>query len=171
MVKIILSIILFLIISTMAAAQKPDCKSYKIDAIENFAPVEKKGYVPFYVDKRRTALAVNSEHHGSSYSMASYTFGQVRGRYNIRINTLLEIDGEPTYKLYVNGRFISEVQNDPSDEDHVPRYLDFGNVRLKPGDTIGIAFNAHTNGKIPEGESTAFARGRWRDIVITHLCK
>jgi hypothetical protein len=157
--------------SVPAISQYSDCKTFKINAVESFIPLEKKGYVPFYIEKGRKALAVNSEEYGDSFAIASYTFSEAKGKYNIKINTIIEDDGEPTYKFYVNKKFIAEVQNEPSDTNFVSNYLDFGTVKLKPRDIISIAFNAHTNGKIPEGESTAYARGRWIDIEIIHICK
>ncbi len=169
--KVQTMLILISFFYVQAIARKPDCETYKIYATKEFSPVEKPGYVPYYFDKGRNALAVDSEKYGNSFALASYKFSGPKGKYNIKINTVVEDDGEPTYKLIVNGKFITGVQNDPSDENFVTNYLDFGTVRLKPGTDIGISFNAHTNGKIPEGESTAYARGRWTDIVITRKCK
>lgn len=164
-------LIIISVFYVQATAQKSDCEPYTIYAAKDFFPVEKIGYVPFYFDKGRNALAVDSEKYGNSFAYASFKFEKPKGKYTVKINTVVEDDGEPTYKLFVNGKLIAEVQNNPSDENFVTNYLDFGTVKLKPGAEIGISFNAHTNGKIPEGESTAYARGRWSDIVITRKCK
>ena len=169
--KVQIILIMISVLYIQATAQKSDCETYKIMAANDFSPVEKTGYVPFYFDKGRNALAVDSEKYGNSFAYASFTFEKPKGKYAVKINTVVENDGEPTYKLFVNGKLIAEVQNNSSDENFVTNYLDFGTVRLKSGAEIGISFNAHTNGKIPEGESTAYARGRWTDIVITHKCK
>jgi hypothetical protein len=57
-------------------------------------------------------------------------------------------------------------QNSPVDlaNDKALQVHTWPNVALSPGDIIEIQSNPHTNGLIPEGESTAFARGRWRSV-------
>lgn len=169
--KKLIILILIINLSLEANSQVSECESFKISAIEDFNPEEKRGYVPFYKDEKQKALAVNAVEYKDQFSLASYTFTKEKGKYKIDINTLSEFDGESTYKLFVNGKLVSEVQNNPSDKDYTVQNFKFGNVNLKPKDTISIAFNSHTNGKIPEGESTAYSRGRWTELEITHICK
>ena len=154
-----------------AKAQDSDCASFNVSAFEDFSPIERTGYVPFYKEKRHQALAVNAAEYPAEFALASHTVKNKKGKYNIEINTLSEIDGESTYRILINGKLVSEVQNKPSEEDWTVQTFNCGTVRLKPGDIISVAFNSHTNGKIPEGETTAYARGRWTGIKISTVCK
>ncbi|MEX1241640.1 MAG: hypothetical protein WEB30_18095 [Cyclobacteriaceae bacterium] len=165
---------LLFIISLMVLhvrAQESDCAPFIISAFEDFNAVEKKDHVPFYKEKRHKALAVNAAEYKSQFALASHIFKKEKGKYDIAINTFSETDGECTYKVFVKEKLVSKVQNKPTNEDYAVQTFDCGTVQLKPGDTIRVAFNTHTNGKIPEGETTAYARGRWTGLKITPVCK
>ena len=44
--------------------------------------------------------------------------------------------------------------------------FDIGKVYIPTGAIIQIESNTHSNGKIPEGDAYAFARGRWSSIAF-----
>jgi len=150
---------------------KADCEPFTVSAIDKFGATEKEGYVPFYIHRGVDALAVNSEEHENEYAFATYTFSKKSGEYEIKITTVLEDDGESTYKLFINDKQVAQMQNEKSDVNYVERVYSFGKLKLKQGDVIGIAFNNVSNGKIPENDSFAFARGRWKNLIFEKVCK
>ncbi|MEM6474151.1 MAG: hypothetical protein AAF802_31730 [Planctomycetota bacterium] len=80
--------------------------------------------------------------------------------------TLAETDGESTYRVSINDKQIAEVKNPPTDKDYRPIKHRFESIALKTGDVMRVEFNTASNGKIPEGEGFAFARGRWRSLDV-----
>jgi hypothetical protein len=131
---------------------KAGCEPFTVSAIDEFKATDKVGYVPFYIHRGIDALAVNSEEHENEYAFATYSFNNKSGEYNIKITTLLEDDGESTYKLFVNNKQVAQIQNEESDANYVERVYDYGNFKLQKGDVIGIAFNNVSNEKIIENE-------------------
>lgn len=94
------------------------------------------------------------------------------GKAVFKINTMQETDGESIFVLKVNGVEVGQVKNnfihgtrtvDYTIQTHV---LNRVAVDLKRGDLIQVEFTNATNGLIPEGESTATARGRWVSLEI-----
>jgi hypothetical protein len=152
-----------------SCATKHSFQPFEVSATSEFKNVEKKAFVPFYIHKEIDALAINSVKYGSAFAIAAYTFNEPSGMYNIKITTIVEDDGEPVYQLLINDKLVSMVQNEETKDNFKPRVNDFGDFKLKKGDVISITFNATTNGKIPEGNFTAYARGRWKNLLFTRL--
>lgn len=144
-------------------------ESFSIYAINDFKPSDNKVFIPFYIDSVQSALAIDASQYKDKFSRATYIFSNKSGMYDVVIKTLSENDGESTYKLFVNNNQVGAVQNEPMAKNYVEQSLSFGKVKLTKGDTIDVAFNAHTNGKIPENESTAYSRGRWTKLELTPL--
>jgi hypothetical protein len=152
------------------SAPKKECEKINLSATSDFKAVEDEGYVPFYVHEEKGCLAVDASLYGDTFALATYTFEQEGKTFEVSIHTLLEDDGESTYVLLRNGEEIARGQNIESDTNYVEHTIAFGKHELKKGDVIGIAFNPHTNGKIPEGESTAWSRGRWTSLELKPAC-
>ncbi|MGY6650202.1 hypothetical protein [Wenyingzhuangia sp. IMCC45574] len=138
-----------------------------LQAISDFEQVSQKPYVQFYIHKYKKALAVNAGKHKGKFAMAKATTSIPKGKYNISVTTLGETDGESHYKVFINDKLIGEKQNKPTTIDYQEQTLDFGKVKIKEGAVLKIAFSSHTNGKIPEGNGTAFSRGRWKTLILT----
>ncbi|HOO84179.1 MAG TPA: hypothetical protein PLS94_06440 [Prolixibacteraceae bacterium] len=155
-----------------ACSSKEDCTPFSVSAIDQFAAVEKEGFVPFYIHRGIDALAVNSEMYENQFAIAAYTFEKKKGEYEIKITTLLEVDGESTYQLMINGTQVAQIINDKTEVDFTEKIYSFGKFNLNQGDVIGIAFNNISNEEIVEynGEY-AFARGRWKNLIFERVCK
>ncbi|MFY0686559.1 MAG: hypothetical protein JXQ90_05310 [Cyclobacteriaceae bacterium] len=161
--------IFLILLSYSAPIIQPSCNAVTLEALRDFVAVENEQYAPFYKDNNRGALAINAAKYKDQHAIAESIWSAEKGTFEVTITTLGEDDGESFYKLLINGKEIGEVQNQPSETNYLPQTHSFGRVLVKNGDNISIAFNAHTNGKIPEGESTAYSRGRW--TKITFECK
>ncbi len=127
------------------------------------------GDVPYYFDRNRGALAINAavEGHREKYARASIVFKEKPGSYTITLHAMRETDGECTYRLIVDGELIGTATNGETDTDYEIQLHQFENVKLVSGSKITVESNAVTNGKIPEGEGTAYARGRWAAVSLS----
>lgn len=134
-------------------------KDFNIQKIDDF--------VAPYKDKGRNAIAINAGMHKSKYAAAKKVFGGASSYYNITLTSLTEEDGESTYRIKVNGKLVGEVQNPETSADMQPYTHTIKKVLVRTGDLVQIESNTHSNGKIPEGDAFAFARGRWRSITFT----
>jgi len=88
------------------------------------------------------------------------------GTYDVQITTLTETDGESEYELAVNGKVVGVFTNPPSTQDYQPVRYVWNNVAINKGDTVRVAFNSASNGKIPEGDGFAFSRGRFTMLTF-----
>ncbi|WP_158969536.1 hypothetical protein [Paraglaciecola sp. L3A3] len=124
----------------------------------------------FYFDKARDVLAVNAANAAmrNKFISASHKIKHNwdGNKFNLKLVTLTELDGESEYKVLLNGKVLAEVKNPETNVDYKEATFDIGLVELSKGDEIVIQSNAVTNGKIPEGDITAFSRGRWRGLVL-----
>jgi len=78
-----------------------------------------------------------------------------------------ETDGESEYIVKINGEEVLKTKNIATKIDYsIHERHAAKDVELKPGDIIQVASNAPTNGLIPEGDTTAYARGRWSEIML-----
>jgi hypothetical protein len=136
-------------------------------ALEDFETIEVDGYAPSYRDDARGVLAVNSILYENQFGAAETPWRGGSGRYDVTIETMLEEDGESTYRLYVNGRVTGEFTNPRTDVDFSSATHTWDGVPLRGGDTIRVASSTHSNGLIPEGDGYGWARGRWRHLVFT----
>lgn len=137
-------------------------------ATEDFE-LKDKGEIPYYIHQEEHALAINAVHqeYRNKYAYAAHTVtAKDVGTYRLTLVTLTEIDGESSYRILHNGVEIAQFTNPETNTDYQEAYFHVDNVELKKGDIIQVASKAVTNGKIPENGGTAFARGRWRALVI-----
>lgn len=150
------------------AAARP---SYVLAAVHDFQSANEPEFVPYYRDMRnpdpaRHALAIDAKQHKRKFAAAQASFGGTEGTYDITLVTLTENDGESTYRVKVGARVIGEFQN-PARTDGSPASQTWRGVELKPGDSVRVESNTHSNGRIPEAGEFAWARGRWTELRIT----
>ncbi|MEM6391836.1 MAG: hypothetical protein AAF797_03600 [Planctomycetota bacterium] len=148
-----------------SAATKPAVIT--MTARDDFPEQAIEGFAPAYFDKGRNALAINSVRHPDTFAAARGVFDGPTGTYNVTLVSLTEIDGESTYRFVVDGKRVAEVQNPDDGEDFAPHEHVLKGVTIAKGSVLQMEFNAVTNGKIPEGNGTAYARGRWRALRFT----
>lgn len=135
-------------------------------------PILDAGQVDYYTDFGNDALGIDASivANRDRFARASQTFTGESGVYPIRITTLTEEDGESIYRLLVNGTVVGTYQNPyigpGSPLDLQPNQHVWNDIALNNGDTISVESNSATNGEIPEGEGTAWARGRWRSLEL-----
>lgn len=148
---------------------KTNNDSYHLSAIEDFDNIT-SGEAPYYIDKARKALAINAANDSfrDKFASASTTFYGESNVYDAIITTLAEFDGECTYRFAVNGSIVGSFKNTSvsKDDDYKPIQAVFRSVKLSANDLITVESNSHTNGLIPEGEGTAWARGRWTQLTL-----
>ncbi|PKA97749.1 hypothetical protein B0O79_1418 [Flavobacteriaceae bacterium MAR_2009_75] len=166
-----LKVLILVLISGLFTMCQSNCDVIELKAIEDFDVAVTPDFVPFYVDDERSALALDAAQFKNQFALANYTFAGSDGEYLASIQTLSEDDGESQYRLYINDSLIKEVQNDPMEQNYVKQSHDFKKIALTNGDTIGVAFSSHTNGKIPEGVTTAYSRGRWTALILRPVCE
>lgn len=145
--------------------------AYVLQALRDFTAVAEGDFAPYYRDVRsadvsRHAFAIDAKQHKGVFAAARATFDGLPGNYDLTIATLTENDGESTYRLRVSGRLVGDFQN-PARTDGSPASHTWRRVELKPGDTIQVESNTHSNGKIPEAGAFAWARGRWTMLSLT----
>lgn len=146
------------------AKTAPLSKEIKWIGIKDFEMQKIDGFVAPYKDKGRNAVAINAGAHKNKYAASTKTFNGASSYYDITLTSLTEEDGESTYRLKINGKLVGEFQNPETTADMQPFTHTFKNVFVLTDDVIQIESNTHSNGKIPEGDAFAFARGRWRSI-------
>lgn len=125
--------------------------------------------VPYYEHKSMQALAVNAakKNYRNKFAKAVYVHGSKQpSRHAMTLVTLTEVDGESRYQVLLNDRLLGEFTNPETEKDYQEAYFKIPETELKPGDIITVKSMAVTNGKIPEGDGTAYARGRWRGLVL-----
>ncbi|WP_040396291.1 CBM96 family carbohydrate-binding protein [Aquimarina agarilytica] len=140
------------------------CNKVTLQAIDDFSNLNISGFSPAYKDNARKAIAINAAQHKDKFAAAETSFTGETGTYNVKLNTLAELDGESTYRLNINGKLIGTYKNPETTTDYAPAGKTFNNISVKKGDKIRVEFSSHTNGKIPENGGTAFSRGRWTGI-------
>ncbi|WP_342807910.1 hypothetical protein [Alteromonas sp. M12] len=131
--------------------------------------IENTGEIPYYRHKAENALAINAVNAAfrNKFAHAEYKVqAKEDGKYTLTLVTLAETDGESSYSVSINNKVIGQFTNPETEEDYQEIYFDMDGVELQKGDTIRVSSKAVTNGKIPENGGTAFARGRWRALVI-----
>lgn len=150
---------------------KPENSNIRPEPMElfsffDFAISKKQGYVPGYKDQANRVLAINAAQYPDKFAAGEVTFSGASDTYDVIITTLTETDGECSYKLLVNGKILGEFQNPPTEVDYFPVTHRWKNLKINNGDEIVLAYNSHSNGKIPENDAFAFARGRWRSLTF-----
>ncbi|MFA3792024.1 hypothetical protein AB6T38_12975 [Aliiglaciecola sp. SL4] len=139
-----------------------------LHAIDDFT-IANTGEIPYYHHKSKNALAINAVNkaYRDKFAHAEYKVqSKENGSYTLTLVTLAEIDGESTYTISLNNKEIGKFINPKTAEDYQEIYFHIQGVELQKGDIIRVSSLAVTNGKIPENDGTAYARGRWRALVM-----
>lgn len=144
---------------------------YVIEAVSEYDGLQEKGFVKPYIDKRRKAIAINAAQFKGEFAAATYTFLGETGSYDVKLRALAELDGESQYRIAVNGQEVKEVKRNPMIfgtglPDYTPVTHTWKKLSLSKGDRIRVAASSETNGKIPEGQTTAYARGRFTQLIF-----
>lgn len=142
-----------------------------IRAVGGFAPVSEAAFAPYYEQKTSArpdehGVAIDTVRHAGRPAAAETVHAGPEGRFVIELTAVAEEDGESTYRIEIAGRALETRRNPPVTEKRVPVPHRWGPVTLQPGDRIRVVFAGATNGKIPEGSGTAWARGRWRTLTL-----
>lgn len=137
-----------------------------LNGINDFTNLDLNGFAPAYKDNDRGAIAVNSVAHGESWAAASIVYQGIGGDFDLTLTTLTEIDGESSYKVKVNDAIVGSYKNPEASVDYAPSTKSWNAITINSGDVIQVEFQAHTNGKIAEGNGTAYARGRWTQLEL-----
>ena len=143
-----------------------DTRSYA--ATTDF-PVTDAGLVPYYSEAPgRPSLAINAadETYRDLFARAEVVYDGVEGLHDLTIVALAELDGEAEYRLLVNGELVGSATNPEVTVDYTVIRHTFTDINIPNGAVLGVESLANTNGNIPEGEGTAFARGRWTTLEL-----
>ncbi|MDQ5979848.1 MAG: hypothetical protein QG602_2823, partial [Verrucomicrobiota bacterium] len=141
---------------------------YLARALDDFK-TEADAAVPYYRHEAQRALAINAARPElrDRFARATYGYtGNKPGKFDLILVTLTETDGESAYRVLVNDRLVGEFKNPATETDYQEATFTMKGVELQPGDKIAVVSNAVTNGRIPEGSTTAYSRGRWRGLVL-----
>lgn len=125
------------------------------------------GFAPAYYHKGKKAMAINSVKYPDQWSAAEMIFPMETGIYNLNFTSLLETDGESSYKVFVDEEKVGEFQNIATDQDYLPYSQNWKKIELNKGSIIRVEFISHSNGKVPEGNGFAYSRGRWTGLTFT----
>lgn len=156
------SLLLFFIGSSCSDQYpKGTLKVMELQALSDFTVVDSLCFVPAYQHKGKNALAIDATKYKGDFALAESVFTGEKGLYVITLITLGETDGESEYKVFLGDKEIAAAKNAPTTTDYAPQEHALGKVRLRSGDKLKVAFNSSSNGKIPEGDAFAYARGRW----------
>lgn len=137
-----------------------------LNALADFQDISIDGFAPAYRDPARKSLAIDASKYKDTFAAATARFPGAAGTYDITLEALMELDGESTYRLVIDGKPVGSSQNPTTEKDYQLHRHQFRSVDLKEGSIIQVEFNSHSNGKVPEGDAFAFARGRWRQLSI-----
>jgi hypothetical protein len=140
-----------------------------INAVDNFKRIEKsdqRPYAPAYIDTNTQSLAIDAVHYKDVFSSASYQYLGKSGIFKVELTALTELDGESQYQLSVNKNAYTLKTNPSTSVDYAPFVHQWNNVQINKGDILQVAFSSTTNGLIPEGDITAFSRGRWTKVTL-----
>jgi hypothetical protein len=138
-----------------------------LSALEDFSLPEKPDYSPAYRHTDKNALAIDAAKYKDQYAIAETVFEGQHATYFVELASLQETDGESTYVLYVDDKRVASATNAPTTVDYQPQQHDLGKITIRPGQRLSLAFNSHSNGKIPEDGGFAFSRGRWTGLKLT----
>jgi hypothetical protein len=142
-------------------------------ATTNFPNIN-AGQVNAYKDSARNALAINTAQLPPAdlgrFAAAEVTFAGAAGDYHLTLTSLTERDGECTFRVLINGVLAGQYTNPriyPSTSEYNEYSVTFSNITVAAGATVRVEFNSDSNELVPESGGFAYARGRWRKLVLT----
>lgn len=142
-----------------------------LSAVRDFQPVREAPFVGYYTETKSTnpaehGVAIQTPRHRDRPAAADFVYPGPAGTYDLTLLAVAEEDGESVYRLIVDGRDLGERQNSPQTGKRLGVLHHWRGVALQKDTRLRVVFAGHTNGKIPEGDATAWSRGRWRALVI-----
>lgn len=122
-----------------------------------------------YNGNPNSALAINAadKTQRDQFARARLVFKNPSGLYHGAFITMAENDGESVYKILVNGTEIKQFRNPETAADYERVRHTIDPIYLHKNDIIEVVSKAVTNGKIPENDETAWARGRWSQLAFS----
>lgn len=134
-----------------------------------FWDIKVDGYSPAYYDADRDAIAINTVKEATDKpAAATHSFHSKDGIYNITFNSLLETDGECSYKVFIGDTKVLSFTNPRIHGTDIKEYAihkeKVENVQINRGDVIKVEFLPNSNGLVPEGDAFGFARARWTNM-------
>jgi hypothetical protein len=160
-----------LILAVFASFQ-PSYSDTRTYAATTDFPVIDTGLVPYYSEApARLSLAINAadESYRDLFARAEVVYDGNEGTHDITIVALAELDGEADYRLLVNGVLVGTATNPEVSIDYTVARHTFPDIIIPVGAVLGVESLANTNGRIPEGDGTAFARGRWTALELAEI--
>ncbi len=155
--------------STAQPAAQSATQTISYSALKDFAQLS-NGDIPYYLDETNNALGIDARvvDYRNFFARATREFTGETGLYDVVFYPVTEEDGEPIYRLKVNGEIKATYRasyiGKGSERDLTAETHTWKGISLTKGDTFSIESNADTNGEIPEHGGTAWARGRWQKI-------
>jgi hypothetical protein len=132
-------------------------------------PIIDAGLAPYYSEApARQSLAINAadESYRDIFARAEVVYDGNEGIHDVTIVALAELDGEADYRLLINGAVVGTASNPEVSIDYTVTRHTFEDINIPVGAVLGVESLANTNGLIPEGDGTAFARGRWTALEL-----
>ncbi len=150
------------------STQENEQKIISLNAIQDFDLLENDG-LSYYKDFPNNVLAINAseKNNRNKFAMAIAKFRGATGTYNFTFVATAENDGESEYVIKINGTALDTIKNPRVSESFKNVRHQINNIYLRKNDLIEIKSKAVTNGLIPEGNETAWSRGRWNSITFT----
>lgn len=139
-------------------------------ATQDFSIAMADGVRASYPEPKRGTIAVDAATHPGIWGASQNRFKGPAGLYQLTLATLTENDGESSYRININQRpvgSISQNPRQPPDAGMTRVTHTFSATWINPGDAIKVLASIHTNGLIPEGDGTAYSRGRWSELTLT----
>ena len=121
------------------------------------------------LDAGRNAIQINTTQQPTDkWAAATATFQGESGTYDIVFTSLLETDGECSYRIKVDGNQVGEFQNIRIHGTTVAEYSEYKagmkGISINKGATIQVEFISNSNKLVPEGTAFGYARARWRGV-------
>jgi hypothetical protein len=106
----------------------------------------------------------------NEWASAKIIYSGKPGKHNLSLTSLLEIDGESSYQVFVNDKLVLQFENkrifNTASPDYTPYTVGVKKVDIPANAVIKVYFKSHCNGLVPEGDGFAWARGRWTSLNI-----
>ena len=164
------SFIASLALLLVACTPNPPKEKITLIATQDFTLPSDTG---LYNDEARQALAIDAANPTYRDIMLgvsrSVDWVKAPKAYDIDLHYMAEKDGESRYELWVNDDLVKSAQAVETDLEFESHITQWNAVTLSTNDIITVKANAVTNGKIPEGDGTAYSRGRWVKLELTPI--
>ncbi len=132
-------------------------------------PVIDAGLAPYYSEAPgRPSLAINAANaaYRDVFARAEVVYDGSPAIHDFVLVALAELDGEAEYRLLINGVVVGTATNPEVSLDYTAVRHTFPAISVPAGAVLAVESLANTNGKIPEGNGTAYARGRWTALEL-----